>query len=186
MAVPIVAVAASAPEPRVRRFLEEETVLWLTATTPDGRPHIVPVWFLWDGETILVFSKPHAVKVAALRHEPRAMLALGDAENDFDVALIEARAELPEQPVPLPPAFLAKYADRMPRGQLDPERFAATYTQAIRLVPTRFLPWHGRSEPRAPQPSWPGRLAVALGSALRRPLARPLGRPLGRAVSGAA
>ncbi|HET7727921.1 MAG TPA: pyridoxamine 5'-phosphate oxidase family protein [Candidatus Limnocylindrales bacterium] len=182
MAVPTPPIAAPAPEPRVRRFLEEESVLWLTATTPDGRPHIVPVWFLWDGEAILVFSKPHAVKVAALRHEPRAMLALGDAEDDFNVGLIEARAELAEEPVPVPPAFVAKYADRMPRGHLDPERFAATYTQAIRLVPTRFLPWHGRSEPRLPQRSWTTRLAVALGSALGRPVARPLAR----VVSGAA
>lgn len=166
----------------MRQFLEEESVLWLTATTPDGRPHIVPVWFLWDGEAILVFSKPHAVKVAALRHEPRAMLALGDAEDDFNVGLIEARAELLDAPVPVPPAFLAKYGDRMPRGQLDPARFAATYTQAIRLVPTRFLPWHGRSEPGMPRRSWTARLAGALGSAL----GRPLERPLGRVVSGAA
>lgn len=32
--------AAPAPEPRVHRFLEQEAVLWLTATTPDGRPHV--------------------------------------------------------------------------------------------------------------------------------------------------
>ena len=182
MAVPTDSTAAPAPEPRVRRFLEQESVLWLTATTSDGRPHIVPVWFVWDGEAILVFSKPHAVKVAALRHKPLAMLALGDAEDDFNVGLIEARAELPAEPVPVPPAFVAKYGDRMPRGHLDPVQFAATYTQAIRLVPTRFLPWHGRSEPRMGRRSPTARLAVALRSALGRPLAGPFGR----AVSGAA
>ena len=29
-------------------------------------PHLVPVWFWWDGQTVLVFStQPNAVKVRA-------------------------------------------------------------------------------------------------------------------------
>ena len=27
----------------------------------------------------------------------------------------------------------------------DPEAYRATYTQAVRVTPTRFVPWHGRS-----------------------------------------
>ena len=30
---------------RVRRFLETEPVVWMATVRPDGRPHIVPVWF---------------------------------------------------------------------------------------------------------------------------------------------
>ena len=43
---------------------------------PPGRdPHIVPIWFWWDGEAVLVFSKPDAQKVRNMRENPAVMLA---------------------------------------------------------------------------------------------------------------
>src|SRR6266576_5310606 len=87
---------------RVRHFLETEPVVWLATVRPDGRPHIIPVWYWWDGSELLVFSKPGAVKVGNLRADPHLMLAIGDAENDFDVRLVEACAEVLAKAVSVP------------------------------------------------------------------------------------
>jgi PPOX class probable F420-dependent enzyme len=135
------------PEPDPERRLRDERVLWLGTTAPDGAPHLVPVWFTWDGSAFLVFSKPRAVKVRHIAAEPRVAIALGEPEDDFDVQLVDARAELLDRPTAelLPPAMLAKYADEMTRIGLGADEFAATYSQAIRIVPTRFLPWRGRT-----------------------------------------
>jgi PPOX class probable F420-dependent enzyme len=132
---------------RLDRFLCEEPVIWLSTVRPDGSPHLVPTWFAWDGTTITIRSKPGAQKVRNLRAEARAMIALGDAEDDFDVGLLEVRATLPETTEPLPAAFLAKYAGRIAELGLTPTQFAATYPQTIRLTPARALGWHGRSRP---------------------------------------
>ena len=132
---------------RVQRFLETEPVVWLSSTRPDGAPHLVPTWFVWDGETIVIRSKPAARKVRNLRHDPRAMLALGDAEDDFDVGLLEATASVEDAPR-LPESFLAKYRDRIAALGLTPAEFAETYSATIRLTPARALGWHGRSRPR--------------------------------------
>ena len=105
---------------RVHRFLETEPVIWLSSIRPDGAPHLVPTWFVWDGETIVIRSKPHARKVRNLAHDPRAMLALGDADDDFDVGLLEARAEVVDGDRPLPEAFVAKYRQRMAGLGLTP------------------------------------------------------------------
>ncbi len=134
---------------RVHRFLETEPVIWLSSIRPDGAPHLVPTWFVWDGETIVIRSKPHARKVRNLSHEPRAMLALGDAEDDFDVGLLEARAVVIDGDRPLPAGFVAKYRERMAGLGLTPAEFAATYSATIRLTPARTLGWHGRSTPRS-------------------------------------
>ena len=83
---------------RIHGFLEREPVVWLSTVRPDGGPHLVPIWFWWDGEALLVFSKPGAQKVRNLRAHPSVMLALGDAEDDFDVGLLRGRAELLDQP----------------------------------------------------------------------------------------
>ena len=100
---------------RIHRFLETEPVVWVSTVRPDGTPHLVPIWFWWDGEAMLVFSKPDAQKVRNLRANPSVMLALGDAEADFDVGLLEGRAELLDRPTGdlLPGGHLAKYAARL-------------------------------------------------------------------------
>ncbi len=93
---------------RVRPMLATEPVVWLSTVRPDGLPHLVPTWFWWDGEALIVFSKPDAVKVRNLRANPRLMVALGRPDDDFSVGLIEAEAALGAAAVP--DAFFAKYA----------------------------------------------------------------------------
>ena len=136
---------------RIHGFLEREPVVWLSTVRPDGGPHLVPIWFWWDGEALLVFSKPGAQKVRNLRAQPSVMLALGDAEDDFDVGLLRGRAELLDQPTRevLPAEHLAKYAAKLAAIGVSAEEYAATYSQVIRIVPDDFLPWHGRTSPQS-------------------------------------
>src|SRR5215468_12329926 len=95
---------------RVLPMLAQERVVWLSTVRPDGTPHLVPTWFLWDGEALLIWSKPNAVKVRNLRANPRLMVAVGDADADFNVGLIEASATFAEPAATaVPDAFFAKY-----------------------------------------------------------------------------
>ena len=173
---------------RVQRFLETEPVLWLSTTRADGAPHLVPCWFVWDGEAVTLVSKPGAVKVRNLRADPRAMLALGDAEADFDVSLFEARAELLPEPTPLdlPAGFLAKYEGRIVGLGLTPAQFARTYSQVLRLVPVKALGWHGRTTPRSVLAA--ARRVAATGAASigepRNGLRHWLGEPLSQGLAG--
>ncbi len=157
--------AAPLATTRIHGLLEREPVVWLSTVRPDGGPHLVPTWFSWDGEALLVFSKPGAQKVRNLRANSSVMLALGDAEDDFDVGLIEARAELDDRPTRevLPPGHLAKYAEQLAAIGLSAADYATTYSQAIRIVPLGFLPWHGRTTP------WSVRVAGAPAFSLAEP-----------------
>ena len=104
---------------RVRPMLDEERVVWLSTVRPDGTPHLVPTWFWWDGEALVVFSKPGAAKVRNLRANPRLMVAVGDPEDDFSVGLIEAEATCHDEAAVIPDAFFAKYATELGPGRLD-------------------------------------------------------------------
>jgi PPOX class probable F420-dependent enzyme len=151
---------------RLDRMLRTERVVWLSSVSPDGSPHLVPIWFSWDGESLLVASKPHAKKVRNLRANPSVMLALGEAEDDFDVGMVEGVAELLGAPsaAVLPEGHLARYRDQMAAIGLSREEFLATYSQVIRIRPTRFLPWHGRTNPASRTKTMPidRRLAAAI------------------------
>jgi PPOX class probable F420-dependent enzyme len=134
---------------RIDGLLRREPIVWLSTVRPDGTPHLVPIWFSWDGERLFVASKPTAHKVRNLRANPKLMLALGEPDEDFDVGLVEAEAELPAVPTAdvLPTGHFAKYRDRMAAIGLDAQTYLRDYSQPILIRPTRFLPWHGRSVP---------------------------------------
>jgi PPOX class probable F420-dependent enzyme len=124
--------------------LAHEPVVWLSTILPDGRPHIVPVWFMWDGEAITFFSKPHAQKVRNLEANPNVMLAVGTPDEDMDVELIEGRAEVLDEPAAeMAPGRLEKYAALMARVGLTVDQFVQTYSKVVRIRPTRVLGWGG-------------------------------------------
>jgi len=160
---------ALAPAARIDRLLRSEPVVWMSTVRPDGVPHLIPIWFSWDGEAILIASKPAAQKVRNIRENPVVMLALGRPDADFDVGLLEGRAELLDVPSSelLPASHLAKYRAPMAAIGLTPDEFLATYTQVIRIIPTRYLPWHGRTQPKSGQPDVPT-LDRRLAAAIRR------------------
>jgi PPOX class probable F420-dependent enzyme len=153
---------------RIDRLLRDEHVVWLSSVRPDGRPHLVPIWFSWDGREILIASKPNAQKIRNLRTNAKVMLALGEAEDDFDVGLLEGVAELLDAPANdvLPASHLAKYRRQMAGIGLSPIEFLATYSQVIRIVPTRFLPWRGRTGGSDAEGAWT--LDRRLAASIRR------------------
>jgi PPOX class probable F420-dependent enzyme len=169
---------------RMQRFLEQEPVVWLSTVRPNGAPHIVPIWFCWDGEVLLVFSKPDAQKVRNLRDRPSVMLALGNAEDDFDVGLIEGHAQLLDLPTAdvLPSAHLAKYADQLAAIGLGAAEYAATYSQVIRIVPDRPLGWHGRQVPRSARLAGAPERSIDESFRERPTLRAWLGEPLARGI----
>jgi hypothetical protein len=94
----------------------------------------------------VAFSKPNARKISNLRDQPRVMLAIGVPGPEFDVELIEATAELPDQAASdvMPEGFGAKYRELLRRAGLTVQRFAEVYSQPIVIRPTRFIGYGGR------------------------------------------
>ncbi len=62
-----------------RSFLTEGTRTAKLATTRrDGRPHVVPVWFVMDGDDLIVTTGRDSVKGRAIRRDDRVALCVDD------------------------------------------------------------------------------------------------------------
>jgi PPOX class probable F420-dependent enzyme len=119
--------------------LRKDIVTWLMTVRPDGRPHAVPVWFLWDGQHIWVFSEPGKQKLRNIRQNPNVLLALDDTLGGDDVVTVEGTAELlADGSITSLPAYAEKYVEEMRDIGLTPEAMAKTYSQPIRITPARF------------------------------------------------
>ncbi len=140
---------------RVHEDLASAPILWLSTTRPDGRPHIVPTWFDWDGEAIMLFAKPDAQKVRNVRHQSSVMIALGRAEANFAVELLEGEAVIVDSPgepagAAGPTArrpssrFARKYRSALAEAGYTMETFAAAYPLVVRIRLTRLLDWGAR------------------------------------------
>jgi len=132
---------ANPKDAHVDERLRKNLIIWLSSVRPDGRPHLVPVWFLWDGKNILIFSQPNTQKIRNLQQNTNVILALDDTKDGEDVVMLEGKAEFLNDPAvnPTLPAYAAKYNSELKSMGYTAEAMAAEYAQAIRITPTRFL-----------------------------------------------
>jgi PPOX class probable F420-dependent enzyme len=136
---------AGLPDPSTRfgqevaRRLQEEIVIWLTTVGADGTPQPNPVWFIWDGESLLTYNRPDARRIAHIRDRPRVSLNFDGNGKGGDIMVITGDARpAPDAPPPdQQPAYVDKYRDRMIRVSGSPEQFAEEYPVPIRIHPTR-------------------------------------------------
>lgn len=65
----------------------------LATVRPDGRPHVVPIWFARDGEQIVFTTWHTSVKAHNLRHNPWLSLCVDDEAPPFTYVKVEGTAE---------------------------------------------------------------------------------------------
>jgi PPOX class probable F420-dependent enzyme len=125
---------------RAARRLQDDVVVWLTTVDDAGTPQPAPVWFLWDGESALIYSDSRAKRLRHIQYNPRVALHLdGDGTGGDIVVLTGEVAEAPDEPpVQNNPAYLAKYGERITSGWGTPEVFASTYSVPLRFRPRRI------------------------------------------------
>lgn len=128
---------------RVARRLAEELVIWLVTTDRGGTPQPKPVWFIREGETLLIYSQPDVAKVRHIQERPRVALNFNtDAEGDDVIVLLGTAAIDPSAPpTDQHAAYGAKYAQAIPGIGMTPAQFAATYSLAIRVAIERVRGW---------------------------------------------
>jgi PPOX class probable F420-dependent enzyme len=124
---------------RTKARLEREPVAWLITVGGDGTPQPSPIWYLWDGETCLIYSQPNTPKVRNVQRHPQTALHLeGDGKGGDIIILVGEAAIDDTPPADQNPAYLAKYADDIVGIGMTNESFAAAYSTPIRFRPARL------------------------------------------------
>jgi PPOX class probable F420-dependent enzyme len=65
--------------PEVDELLRRANPAVVATVRPDGSPHSVATWYLWDGERILLNMDESRARLGFLRQEPRLSLTVLDA-----------------------------------------------------------------------------------------------------------
>ena len=68
------AIAMTAAE--VDEFLAGERTCRVATVGRDGRPHVAPLWFVWDGRSLWLSSVVRSQRWTDLRHDPRVAVVV--------------------------------------------------------------------------------------------------------------
>lgn len=123
---------------RAERGLYEEQIIWLTTVDKKGSPQPRPVWFHWDGETILIFSRPQGHKIRHININPHVSLNLDSDGEGGDIIVLLGKAHIEQTPVSRNQVerFIEKYTRGLERLGSTANEFNKAYSVAIRITPT--------------------------------------------------
>ncbi|GAB2624301.1 pyridoxamine 5'-phosphate oxidase family protein [Streptomyces capparidis] len=130
-------------------FLARARTCRVATVSPDGTPHVSPLWFLWDGAALWLYSLTRSRRWADIRRDPRIGVVVDDGHDYGELRGVElgGRAEpvgeAPRTGAPhrelaaVEPPFARKYfgVDALPHDG----RHAW-----LRLAPERIVSWDFR------------------------------------------
>jgi nitroimidazol reductase NimA-like FMN-containing flavoprotein (pyridoxamine 5'-phosphate oxidase superfamily) len=99
--------------------LTEARSYWVATVWPSGRPHLVPVWAMWDDSTLWFSSAVGSRKTKNLRADPNCVITT----EASDPVIIEGQATMVTGPARLQRVIdlmNAKYATHIEVSFLDP------------------------------------------------------------------
>jgi PPOX class probable F420-dependent enzyme len=113
----------------------------LATVRQDGRPHVAPVWFDLDGDTVVFTTWHETVKAANLRRDPRVAICVDDQTPPYAFVIIEGRADVQEQA-----EDLAYWTTRIAGRYMGPDlaesygkRNAVPGELLVRVTPTNIV-----------------------------------------------
>ena len=122
-----------------------------TASAVTAQPHVVPVWYLWDGQSIWVHGHSSTRKFKELAANPACSVIVDHATSgvDFWAVLLEGQAELIADPavvVPVAERIYARYIGA--EGAHDPVPQSWIHdaeSLLLKLTPSRTVTWYSAS-----------------------------------------
>lgn len=91
----------------IPRRLADETILWFATVRPDGRPHLIALWFVHVDDALWIATGVGSVKIANLRANAAVNVSL---ESGMRSAVGEGSAHV--VPSPFPDAVVTAFIER--------------------------------------------------------------------------
>jgi PPOX class probable F420-dependent enzyme len=133
---------ASLTDPEVRDFLLEGTRTGkLSYRAADGRPLVVPVWFVIEDGTLVFNTGKDTAKGRALARDPRTAICVDLEQPPYGFVQVQGVAELSEDPAELlrtATAIAARYVGPE-RAEEFGRRNGVPGELVVRLRPTKVL-----------------------------------------------
>lgn len=123
-------------------ILDRELIGFLTAVDGNRQPQTSPVWFVRDGDDIVVYNKATTPRVESVAANPGVAFNLRGDLRASGAVLLEGRAVTEDLPAARDfPGYVDKYGVEIERLGWTPESFSDDYSVGLRIEVTRVRSW---------------------------------------------
>jgi len=84
--------------PVAQELLSSKIPARLAYVASDGSPRVLPIWFHWDGQRLILATSPKAHKIKSLTKNPKVAVTIDDNSFPHKVLLVRGFASLHEVP----------------------------------------------------------------------------------------
>lgn len=122
-------------DPIAQELLQSTLPAQLSYIWSDGSPRVVPIWFHWNGQELVLGSPPNAPKVEVLAQNPKVALTINGSTWPYKVLTIRGRAQ-----VEMVAGVSSEYASCARRyfgeeqGQAWVEQVGKMFSQMARII----------------------------------------------------
>lgn len=131
-------------------FLQEERIVTIASIGPNGRPHLMPLWYVADGAVISAWTFGKSQKVKNLERTPQATLQVEAGQTDYsalrgamlecDVEIVRDIAKVAEIGTAVTRRYTGASGDEVP----EMVRLQAPKRVGLVFRPTRVASWDHR------------------------------------------
>src|ERR671933_1321926 len=125
-----------------RAFLEDQMIMSCATLGPNGRPHLVPLWYVTDGDELRGWTYAKSQKARNLERDPRATLLVEDGVQYHELrgAMLECDVELERDTERVADYGIDLFTRYSSGAELPPEVREQVRKQAPKRVGLRFNP----------------------------------------------
>ena len=139
-------------EPELHDFLGEGKVVTCATIGPQGRPHLMPLWYVAEGVELRGWTYAKSQKAKNMERDPRATLQVEDGVlyHELRGVMMECDVHMERDPAHVAHYGLELFARFTEGDELPPEVREMVEKQAskrvgLRFTPTRIVSWdHGK------------------------------------------
>jgi PPOX class probable F420-dependent enzyme len=132
----------------LRDFLDEQKIVSVATLGPHGRPHLVPLWYVRDGDELTGWTYAKSQKAKNLERDPHATLQVEDGVSYEELRGVMLECDVaverePDRVAEYGRALFRRYAGEGPEidemvAKQAPKRIG------LRFRPTRTVSWNHR------------------------------------------
>jgi PPOX class probable F420-dependent enzyme len=131
----------------LRAFIAEQKVVTVATVGPNDRPHLMPLWYVVDGEELRGWTYAKSQKAKNIERDPHATLQIEDGVDYAELrgVMFEADVEVERDPDKVAEYGLALFDRYAPGADVrDMVHKQAQKRIGLRFVPTRTVTWDHR------------------------------------------
>ena len=133
-------------------FLDEQRIVQVATVGPQGRPHLVPLWYVveeGDPPVLRGWTYAASQKAKNLERDPRATVSIDDGVQYQELRGVMMECDVERDPEQVADYGISLFERYGPGGELAPEVREMVLKQAqkrvgLRFDPTRVVTWDHR------------------------------------------